>query len=222
MAKLFLLRHLKSQWNEDQEFAGWVDNPLSKEGILAAPEIAKKLEVERIDVVYTSPLIRNEETVLRIFEHFEDEYPLFIHMDGGRMQQWGNFTDINENDVPVYVSENLNERYYGQLQGLNKDEVAKKYGEEKVHLWRRGFNEKPPGGESLKDVYQRAVPFFKKYAQKDLAGNKNVLLVASHNSLRAIVKYIENIANNDIVSLELSFGSLIKYEYHGGKFIKNT
>src|SRR3989344_439458 len=106
MATLFLLRHLKSQWNLDNEFAGWVDNPLSKEGILAAKDIAQQLVNEKINVGYTSPLIRNEETVIKIFDHFENQYPLFIHVDGGKMQTWGNFTDLNENDVPVYVSEN--------------------------------------------------------------------------------------------------------------------
>lgn len=234
MAKLFLLRHFKSQWNADNWFAGWVDNPLSKEGILAAKGIAEKLANEKIDVVYTSPLIRNTETALRIFENFPDRYPLFIHLDGGKMsrwgyhrgssmplasgQKWGDFGGGGSH-VPVYVSENLNERYYGKLQGLNKNEVAIKYGDELVHLWRRGFNEKPPGGESLKDVYNRAVPFFKKYVNKELAGGKNVLLVASHNSLRALVKYIENISNADIANLELPFGSLIKYEFDG-KFNK--
>lgn len=215
MVKLYLLRHLKSQWNQDNRFTGWVDNPLSKEGILAAKEIAEKLAAEKIDVVYTSPLIRNEETVLRIFENFKDQYPLFIHLDGGKMQEWGNFTDLNDNDVPVYVSENLNERYYGDLQGLNKEEITKKYGSEKVHLWRRGYKEKPPGGESLKDVYKRAVPFFKKYVERDLVKGKNILLVASHNSLRAIVKYVENISDQNIANVELVFGSLVTYEFDG-------
>ncbi len=219
MAKLFLLRHLKSQWNEDDRFAGWMDNPLSKEASLHAKEIAGKLVSEKIDVVYTSPLMRNMETVARVFDNFSEKYPLFLHLDGGKMQKWGNFTDISQSDVSVYVSENLNERYYGKLQGLNKDEAVQKYGEEKVHLWRRGFGDKPPGGESLKDVYKRAVPFFKKYAEKDLVAGKNVLVVASHNSLRAIVKYIENISDKDIADLELSFGDLRQYEFDG-KFKK--
>jgi len=213
MAKLILLRHFKSQWNKDNRFAGWVDNPLSKEGILAAKEIAKKLAAEKIGVVYTSTLIRNEETILRVFEHLEDKYPLFLHLDGGRMQKWANFTDLNQNDVPVYVSENLNERYYGKLQGLNKEEITKQYGEEKVHLWRRGFNDKPPGGESLKNVYNRAVPFYKKYIEKDLKQQKNVLIVASHNSLRALVKYIEGISDKDITNVELPLGALLKYDF---------
>src|SRR3989344_1328761 len=213
MSKLYLLRHLKSQWNLDKEFAGWVDNPLSKEGILTAKEIAKKLASEKIDTIYTSILIRNMETILRIFENFPDKYPLFIHLDKGKMQKWGNFTDLNSNDIPTYVSQNLNERYYGVLQGLKKDEMIHRYGENKVHLWRRSFNEKPPRGESLKDVYKRAVPFFKKYVENDLKKGKNVLVVSSHNSLRAIIKYIENISKSDISSLELPFGSLIKYEF---------
>jgi len=213
MSKLFLLRHLKSQWNQDKEFAGWVDNPLSNEGILASKKVAQKLIGEKIDGVYTSPLIRNMETVLRIFEHNPNQYPLFIHLDGGRMQRWGNFTDINSDDIPVYVSEKLNERYYGELQGLNKEKIYKEYGQQTVHLWRRGFKERPPGGESLKDVYKRTTPFFKKYIEKDLTRGKNVLVVASHNSLRAIVKYIENISDKDIADLELPFGDLRQYQF---------
>lgn len=219
MAKLFLLRHFKSQWNKDQEFAGWVDNPLSNEGILQAKEITPKLINQNIDVIYTSSLIRNMETVIRIFEESE-KYPLFIHLDKGKMKEWGNFTDLNDTDVTTYVSEKLNERYYGILQGLKKDEMIHRYGEEKIHLWRRNFLEKPPKGESLKDVYKRAVPFFKKYVEKDLKNRKNVLLVASHNSLRAIVKYIENISDKEIENLELPFGALINYEFDGKKYMK--
>jgi len=221
MSKLYLLRHLKSQWNLDKEFAGWVDNPLSKEGILRAKEVAEILAKEKIDVVYTSPLIRNMETVTRVFENFENKYPLFVHLDGGRMQRWGNFTDINDNDVPTYVSESLNERYYGKLQGLNKEEITQKYGEELVRRWRRGFNDRPPGGESLKDVCNRVMPFFKKYVMNDLLAGKNVLLVASHNSLRAIVKYIENIKDEDIINLELPFGALVTYDFKDNKFNKD-
>lgn len=212
MSKLFLLRHFKSQWNEDNRFAGWVDNPLAKDAFLQAKNIAEKLKNEGINAVYTSPLIRNTETVLRIFESMPDKYPLFLHLDGDKRQRWGNFTDISQNDLPVYVSENLNERYYGKLQGLNKKDIVEHYGEQKVHLWRRGWSENPPGGESLKDVYKRAVPFFKKYVIKDLISGKNVLLVASHNSLRAIVKFMENISDKEIENLELEFGELRHYE----------
>jgi len=220
MAKLFLLRHLKSQWNEDDRFAGWTDGPLAKKESVKAVPLASEIFQHRIDVVYTSPLFRNQDTVARIFEAVEKKYPFFIHLDPGKMKKWGNFKDISDNDVPAYVSEKLNERYYGKLQGLNKKEVAKKYGEYMAHAWRRGFELAPPGGESERSVYKRAVPFFKKYVEKDLKDGKNVLLVASHNSLRAIVKYIENISDEDIIDLELPFGALIKYNLINNKYVK--
>jgi 2,3-bisphosphoglycerate-dependent phosphoglycerate mutase len=162
--------------------------------------------------------MRCQETILRIFDHIPEVYPLFIHVDPGKMHTWGNFTSISNSDVPVYVTESLNERYYGKLQGLNKKSVIEKYGEQLVHLWRRGFKIRPPGGESLKDVYGRAVPFFKKHIEKDLAAGKNVLVVASHNSLRALVKYIEHIPDKDIEHVELPFGALAEYEFANGLF----
>ena len=220
MAKLFLLRHLKSQWNLDDRFAGWVDNPLSKEGEDMANTIAETMKGQLFDVVYTSPLIRNMQTVIKILRNIGEKYPLFIHLDGGKMHRWENFTDISENDLPTYVSEKLNERYYGELQGLNKQDTIKKYGEEKVHLWRRSYNISPPGGESEKDVYKRAIPFYKKYVEKDLKAGKNVLVVASHNSLRAIVKYVENISDEKIIDLEFPFGGLVKYEFAGSEYTK--
>jgi 2,3-bisphosphoglycerate-dependent phosphoglycerate mutase len=220
MAKLFLLRHLKSQWNLDDRFAGWCDNPLSKEGSDAAKTIAEGMADQTFDVIYTSPLIRNIQTVIKILRNIGDKYPFFIHLDGGKMQKWGNFTDISENDLTTYVSEKLNERYYGELQGLNKQDTIKKYGEEQVHLWRRSYDIAPPGGESEKDVYKRTVPFYKKYIEKDLKAGKNVLVVASHNSLRAIVKYIENISDEKIIDLELPFGALVKYEFSEGNYRK--
>lgn len=220
MSKLFLLRHLKSQWNEDNRFAGWTDGPLEKKATIKALELANKIFEHKVDVVYTSSLFRNQDTVARIFECVEHKYPFFIHLDSGKMKKWGNFTDISPNDVPTYVSENLNERYYGKLQGLNKAETIEKYGEEKVRLWRRSYDVAPPGGESIKDVYKRTVPFFKKYVEKDLKNDKNVLLVASHNSLRAIVKYIEDISDEDVVNLEIPFGALAEYEFSLNKYAK--
>jgi len=222
MAKLFLLRHLKSQWNLENRFGGWTGNPLSKEGIEQGKEIAEKLKNEKIDLIYTSVLIRNQETVLRIFEYMADKYPIFIYLDRGKMQKWGNFTDLNNRDVTTYVTEALNERYYGELQGLNKEETIKKYGEENVRLWRRSFDVAPPGGETLKQVYKRAVPFFKKYIEKDLKEGKNILVVASHNSLRAVVKYLEEISDKNIADLELPFGALIKYDFDGKKYTKSV
>lgn len=216
MAKLYLQRHLKSQWNLENRFAGWVDNPLSKEGSDQAKEAAAKLAGKKIDVVYTSPLIRNKQSVIKILRSLGEEYPLFRHI-GGKMEKWGNF-EGDGNHVFVFVSEALNERYYGKLQGLNKQETIKKYGEEKVHSWRRSYTEAPPGGESLKDVYRRTEPFFKKNIEKDLKNGKNVLVVASHNSLRAIMKYVQNISDDKIAETEIPFGGMIEYEFDGDKY----
>jgi len=197
MPKLFLLRHLQSQWNKENRFTGWTDVPLSKEGIESAKEVAGKLAGSEIDKVYTSPLIRNKETVSLILKN------------------------LGKKDLPVVIDKSLDERNYGQLQGLNKNEVKKQYGEEQVKLWRRSWNQAPPGGESLKDVYNRVVPFCRKYIERDLKQGKSVLVVASHNSLRALVKYIEKISNKDIINLEIPAGALIKYELDKSLRVKN-
>jgi len=188
MPKLILLRHLQSQWNKENRFTGWTDVPLSEEGRGSAKEVAKKLLGSGIDKVYTSPLIRNRETVSLVLK------------------------ELGKDDLPVVVNKALNERNYGQLQGLNKDEVKAKYGQAQVRLWRRSWDQAPPGGESLKDVYDRVVPFYKENIEKDLAEGKNILVVASHNSLRALVKYLEGVSEDAIIDLEISPGSLKEYE----------
>lgn len=188
MAKLALLRHLKSQWNEENRFTGWADVPLSKEGIGSAGKVAEKLENFKIDKVYTSPLIRNKETVSLILDNLKQ-------------------------NAQIIVDRALDERNYGELQGLNKDEVKKKYGEEQVRLWRRSYKVAPPGGESLEDVINRAVPFYKKHIEEDLKRGKNVLIVASHNSLRALIKYIEDIPEEEIINVEVPFAGAKLYEF---------
>lgn len=219
MSKLFLIRHLKSQWNLENRFAGWTDVPLTKDSSLAAKGLAEEVSEINFDKIYCSALFRNMDTVAKIFECVPEKYPMFFHLDGGKMQKWENYSNPNKNEVPVYVSEKLNERYYGSLQGLNKEEIAKQYGEEQARLWRRGFNNDPPnGGEGLDEVVKRSVPFYKKYIEKDLKTGKNVLIVASHNSLRAIMKYIENIPDEKIIDLELPFGALIKYNFEDGRY----
>ncbi len=219
MSKLILLRHIKSQWNEENRFTGWMDVPLDENEIYKAKELADKVFQSNIDKIYTSTLFRNKDTVARMFEFGNKKYPVFIHLDKGKMQKWGNYIDISEDDVSVFVSENLNERYYGKLQGENKETAIKKYGEEKVHLWRRSYNVAPPGGESLKDVMKRTIPFYRKYIEEDLKKGKNVLVVASHNALRAIVKYIEKISDAEIINLEIPYGGLMEYEFDGKSYI---
>lgn len=220
MGKLFLLRHFKSQWNLENRFTGWVDVPLAKGWEKKARKISREIFKNRIDKVYSSPLIRNQDSVLAIFEYFNKKYPIFIHLDKGKMKDWGHFKELNKNYLPVYISKNLNERYYGSLQGLYKPAVIKKYGP-KAHMWRRAFDYDPPGGgEGLDEVYRRAVPFFKKHIEKDLKKGKNVLVVASHNSLRALIKYIEKISDKDIINVEVDYGALLKYEFAKSRFAK--
>ncbi len=219
MSKLILLRHIKSQWNEENRFTGWMDVPLDENEIYKAKELADKVFQSNIDKIYTSTLFRNKDTVARMFEFGNKKYPVFIHLDKGKIKKWGNYIDISEDDVSVFVSENLNERYYGKLQGENKETAIKKYGEEKVHIWRRSYNVAPPGGESLKDVMKRTIPFYRKYIEEDLKKGKNVLVVASHNALRAIVKYIEKISDAEIINLEIPYGGLMEYEFDGKSYI---
>lgn len=219
MSKLILLRHIKSQWNEENRFTGWMDVPLDENETYKAKELADKVFQFNVDKIYTSTLFRNKDTVARMLEFGNKKYPVFIHLDGGKIKKWGNYIDISEDDVSVFVSESLNERYYGKLQGENKETAIKKYGEEKVHIWRRSYNVAPPGGESLKDVMKRTIPFYRKYIEKDLREGKNVLVVASHNALRAIVKYIEKISDAEIINLEIPYGGLMEYEFDGKSYI---
>lgn len=220
MANLVLLRHPQSQWNLENRFTGWVDVPLSEKGIEQIREIARKLSKIKFDIVYTSPLVRNQGTVLRIFDYWGEKYPIFFHFQG-KMKKWANFKETNKNYIPVFVTEKLNERYYGQLQGMNKDVLAKKYGRETIQVWRRSFEQGPPGGERLKDVLKRIVPFYKRYIVKDLKRGKNVLIVASHNSLRGLAKYLGKISDKEIADFEIATGALIKYEFDKNLNIKN-
>lgn len=213
MPKLLLLRHIKSQWNEENRFTGWMDVSLDENETYKAKELADKVFQFDINVIYCSPLFRNKDTVARMFEYGNKKYPIFIHLDKGKMKDWGRYIDISEDDVSVFVSEKFNERYYGKIQGENKETAMKKYGEETVHLWRRSYAIAPPGGESLKDVFKRTVPFYKDYIERDLKNGKNILIVASHNALRSIVKYIENISDKDIINFEIPYGGLIAYDF---------
>ncbi len=212
MATLLLLRHFKSRWNMENRFTGWVDVPLCLEGESQVKEAAQRISAYNIEAVYTSPLVRNQDSVLKVLSYIGEEYPIFIHFEG-RMKKWAKFQELNKGYMPVYISEALNERYYGKLQGLNKAEIIKKYGQDKVHQWRRSFKQRPPGGETLKDVFNRAVPFYKKYVEKDLKQGKNVLMVVSHNSARALIKYIEKIADKDIIKVEVAYGGLTVYDF---------
>lgn len=137
------------------------------------------------------------------------------------MKDWGKFHEINKDYFPVYVSERLNERYYGDLQGLNKEMMMKKYGKEKVQLWRRSFDVKPPQGESLKETMKRTLPLYTHYIEKDLKKGKTILIVASHNSLRSLVKHIEKVPDQEISNIEMLPGTLTRYEFDSKLKLKN-
>ncbi len=188
MVKLVLLRHLQSQWNKENKFSGWTDVPLSEEGMATASEKAQKLADVKIDEVFTSPLSRNKNTVELVLKN------------------------LGQKNLPITIDKALDERNYGKLTGLNKDEIKVQYGVEQIQLWRRSWNVAPPEGESLKDVCARAIPFYQNFIEPQLKAGKNVLIVASHNSLRALIKYIENISNDDIINLEIPFGGMVVYD----------
>lgn len=198
MTKLCLLRHGESLWNMENRFTGWVDVPLSvngKEEALNAGELLKKESI-KFDVAYTSTLVRAIKTLEIVL----------------------NVLDV---DIPIIRDQHLNERHYGDLQGLNKTETAKKYGEEMVLLWRRSYNVKPPNGESLEDTQKRTIPFFENCIMGDLKLEKNVLVSAHGNSLRSIVMYLENISEEMIPTLEIPTGIPIIYEFNNSMKIIN-
>lgn len=201
MINLILLRHFLSQWNKENKFSGWTDLPLAEEGIQAAPEIAKKIPFKP-DVVFTSPLSRNKTTAWLVLDEMKLE-PVFL--EPGELPADGG-------DTPVYVTKALNERSYGLLEGVNKEEAKEKFGKDKIFEWRRSWDVAPPEGESLEDVYNRAIPFFQEYIEPEISKKRNVLIVASHNSLRAIAKYLEKISEADISNYEIPFGGMVVYK----------
>jgi 2,3-bisphosphoglycerate-dependent phosphoglycerate mutase len=209
-----LVRHGQSQWNLENRFTGWVDVPLSKKGIQEAISAGKKLKNYEFDVMYVSHMLRAIQTLhYIIIESLSKKTPIIKHEDK-RISKWElNYTSDPKNEIPVYQSVELAERYYGDLQGLNKQKTMEKYGDEQVKLWRRSFDIAPPNGESLKDTSQRTIPYFKKHILKDLKNGKNVLVSAHGNSLRSIVMYLENISEKEIPNVEIPTGIPIVYTF---------
>ena len=190
MATLMLVRHGQSQWNLENRFTGWIDVPLTQAGgaeAQKAGELIGKLRL-RFDVAYTSVLVRATET-LRIILNI-----------------------LHQEEIPIVQDAALNERHYGELQGLNKDEMRKKFGEEQVQLWRRSYDVAPPGGESLKDTAARTIPFFEARILPDVKAGKNVLVSAHGNSLRSIVMHLDHLTQEEVLKLEIPTGVPIRYE----------
>jgi 2,3-bisphosphoglycerate-dependent phosphoglycerate mutase len=184
MVWLCLLRHGQSQWNLENRFTGWVDVALTDAGREEARTAAERLASQSIhfDVAYTSVLSRAADTLdiaLRV---------------------------LQQRDLPIHNDQALNERMYGDLQGLNKAETAAKFGDEQVHVWRRSYEVPPPNGESLKDTQERALPYYRTHIEPALRAGKNVLIVAHGNSLRAIIMQLENLTPEQILQVELPTG----------------
>lgn len=196
MVKLFLVRHGQSQWNLENRFTGWQNIDITALGQQEAQQAGKALTNESIDIAFTSTLIRAQHTLQIILD------------------------EIGKPDIPIVVDAALNERSYGNLEGLNKDETAEKYGAEQVHIWRRSFDVAPPGGESLKDTYDRVIPYFENFIQPELDAGKNVLIVAHGNSLRALIMYLEHLTPVQILEREIATGDPITYQWdHNNKII---
>ncbi len=215
MRKLVLIRHGQSLWNKENKFTGWTDVPLSELGIQEAVNAGKLLKEKgfSFDMAYTSYLKRAIDTLTYVLK------------------------EMGEENIPVEKSWKLNERHYGALQGLNKKETADEYGDEQVLIWRRSFDTKPPLlkadderapkfekkykdipeselplGESLKDTIERFIPYYLNEIAPKIEEGKNILIAAHGNTLRALVKYIENISNEDIIELNIPTGVPLIYE----------
>jgi 2,3-bisphosphoglycerate-dependent phosphoglycerate mutase len=197
MAVLALIRHGQSQWNLENRFTGWVDVPLSSQGEEEAKRAGDQLKSLQVkwDICHTSRLMRAQRTLEIVLQ---------------QMRQ----------SAPIMMDSALNERHYGDLQGLNKDETRKKFGDEQVLRWRRSFDQPPPNGESLADTSKRSIPYFREYILKDLERSKNVLVVAHGNSLRSIVMFIEKMSPDQILQFEMATGVPHIYRLTDGAFSK--
>ncbi len=213
LSSLILVRHGQSQWNLENRFTGWVDVPLSEKGINEAISAGKKLKDTNFDSIYVSHMYRAIQTLhYIILESNSDKTPIFHHEEK-RIHNWEHYSGDPDKEIPVYQSVDLAERYYGNLQGLNKAETMDKYGKDQVHLWRRSYDIQPPGGESLKDTCDRTIPYFKEFILRDLKAGKTVLVTAHGNSLRSIMMHVENISKEDIPNVEIPTGIPIVYDF---------
>lgn len=188
MAYLVLVRHGESEWNAKGLWTGWTDVDLTEKGREEARQAAKVLKDIKFDITYTSKLKRAQQTL--------DEIKQVLGYSG----------------INLIEDKALNERDYGDLTGKNKWKIKEEYGEERFLKWRRGWDYPIPGGETLRDVYRRVVPFYKEFILKDLKQGKNVLIVAHGNSLRALVKFLEKIDDEDIPKLEIDLGEVYFYQ----------
>ena len=188
-AKLVIVRHGQSEWNAQNRFTGWVNVDLAPKGIAEAKEAGEKLKGFKFDKGFTSVLLRAQKTLQLALEVSD------------------------QSDIEVVENEKLNERMYGDLQGMNKDEARKQFGEEQVHIWRRSFDTPPPGGESLKGTADRVLPYFKEVIEPELKAGKTIIIAAHGNSLRALIMYLEKLSPEEILKTEVPTGKPKLYEF---------
>lgn len=191
MGTLVLIRHGLSQWNLENRFTGWTDVPLSERGMADAKKAATALEDLRFDVAWTSRLIRANDTLGLIL------------------------AGIGQTQIAIEKDTALNERHYGDLQGLDKSETIKKHGEEQVRLWRRSYATRPPNGESIEDCERRVLPVFTQYIFPVVASGKTVIIAAHGNSLRPIFRHLDGLDEDTTASLEVSLSTPYVYRFNG-------
>lgn len=187
MPKLVIVRHGQSQWNLENRFTGWIDVDLSEAGIAEAEKAAEKLKNYKFDSAYTSDLKRAQRTLDIILEKTGQE------------------------NIPLEKHKALNERMYGDLQGMNKDECRQKFGEDQVKIWRRSYDIPPPNGESLKDTADRVLPYYHSVIVPELKKGKDILISAHGNSLRALIMYLEKLSKEEILQTEIPTGKPKEY-----------
>ena len=227
MGYLILVRHGKSDLKPGDRFVGWMDVPLSREGIEEALDCAVKLENIELDLAFVSNLVRTQETLFIILSG-QKKTGILVHEktnDESRIGKikWYSYPEkLKKNFIPVYSTAALNERYYGKLQGRKKQKIEEKYGPEKLASWDLDFEPGLPEGESLKAVYERAVPYFKQKVLPAVKEGKNVIICAHQGSLRALVKYIEDISDKDIREISFSTGELATYRFSEGSLVKEN
>lgn len=217
MTQLILIRHGQSTWNADNKFTGWVDVPLNRRGRLEASLAAHKLKQYRVDVCYTSLLVRAIETAVICLTECEEicggKSPVIKHeLNDPNWHGWDQYEGYEHQEIPIFTCQALDERYYGELQGLNKAETAAKLGVEQVIQWRRSYTLRPPGGESLEDTHARTLPFFEHRIMAHLKQGDRVLIAAHGNSLRSIIMDLDRLSPEAVPGLELATGVPIVYE----------
>ncbi|KAL8136930.1 hypothetical protein V2J09_002931 [Rumex salicifolius] len=199
-ASLILVRHGESLWNEKNLFTGCVDVPLTKKGVEEAIEAGKRICNIPVDMIFTSSLIRAQMTaMLAMTQHRQRKVPIVNHDESERAKIWSQIysDDTVDQSIPVIAAWQLNERMYGELQGLNKQETADRFGQEKVHEWRRSYDIPPPNGESLEMCAERAVAYFREHIEPQLSSGKNVMIAAHGNSLRSIIMYLDKLTSQE-------------------------